>query len=237
MPGPMDGKARMDRTGNHSASTRHMPDERTDETLLSGIAAGDMRSLRTLSDRHSGKIFALSYRMLGSADEADEVAQEALIRIWKNAGGWEPGRAAFTTWLHRVVTNLCLDRLRRRKGGAELDEALLPPVEPIAEERIAGQELGAIMAEGIASLPDRQRAALVLFHYEELSVSEIAAVLETTVASVESLLARARRSLKQRLRPDLLEGGFAARNSKPEGNAANRKPVMLEAGAWRRSDP
>lgn len=230
MPGPMDGKARMDRTGNHSASTPHMPDERTDETLLSGIAAGDTRALRTLSDRHAGKIFALSYRMLGSADEADEVAQEALIRIWKNAGGWDPGRAAFTTWLHRVVTNLCLDRLRRRKDGSELEENLLPPVGPVAECRIAGKELGAIVAAGIASLPDRQRAALVLFHYEEHPVGEIAEILETTEVSVESLLARARRSLRENLKADLTEGAFTAADA-DAASISGWKPVVLKGGA------
>mgnify|MGYP001183637438 FL=1 len=134
--------------------------------------------------------------MLGNQHDAEEVAQEVFLRVWTHAERWEPGRAQFRTWLHRVATNLCLDRLRRR-GTEDLDS--IPDTaseEPSPHEQLESRQLAQRVDTALQALPARQRAAVTLTHFQGFSNIEAAEILGVTVEAVESLLGRARRQLR-----------------------------------------
>ncbi len=177
-----------------------------DAALIARVGAGDSAACRVLVDAHLGRIHAFAWRMLGDAGEAEDVAQEAFIRLWRQAARWRAGARA-GTWLHRVAHNLCIDRLRRRREipGDSVPEQADPAPGPMAV-RHRDQVAGAIQA-ALAGLPERQRAAIALVHYQELGNIEAAAVMDVSVEALESLLSRGRRGLRQRLadmRDDLL---------------------------------
>jgi len=162
------------------------------------VAQGDESAFRMLAGRHAAKTFALIRRMLGNDADAEEIVQEAMLRVWVTAPRWRRD-AAFKTWLYRVTLNLCLNR-QRRKPFAPLDEACDPPdPSPTAAEDLERREMDRLVAKAIEGLPERQRAAIVLTYYEELSNAETASVLETTISSVEALLVRAKRTLRAEL--------------------------------------
>ena len=175
-----------------------------DADLVKRVGAGDARAATVLVRKHAPRLIALARRMLGDAAEAEDTAQEALLRAWKAAPAWRFGEARFDTWLHRVTLNLCYDRLRRRRevldpeaGSLMVDPSPLPGDGLVASERTARIEAA------LAALPERQRAAIALCHYQELSNIQAAAALEVSVDALESLLARARRSLKSLLASEL----------------------------------
>ncbi|MEM9726564.1 MAG: RNA polymerase sigma factor [Pseudomonadota bacterium] len=174
-----------------------------DAALLPRVAAGDQRAARVLIDRHAGRVIATAQRLLADGAEAEDVAQEAMLRLWRAADSWEDRGAKLSTWLHRVTLNLCYDRLRRRSKTPRqtpLDDAPEPAdPAPTAEAQLAAGEEEARLEAALRSLPERQRAAIVLRHLEGRSNPDIAAALEISVEAVESLLARGRRSLKARL--------------------------------------
>jgi len=185
-----------------------------DAELVRRIGAGEEAAFRLLVAGHLPRLHALARRMLGSAAEADEITQETFLRAWRQARDWRPGRARFDTWLHRVALNLCRDRLRRRREVAMAE----PPeqVDPAtgADRRLEQEESVASVRAAIARLPPRQREAIMLHNYQELSNTETAAVLGISVEALESLLARARRSLRDSLRDSLgesLAGGVGGR--------------------------
>jgi len=171
-----------------------------DEELVRRIGAGDPAAVQAMVTRKLPRILALAVRMLGDAAEAEDVAQETFVRIWRHASGWRQGHARFDTWIHRVALNLCYDRLRRRREWTmdELpevaDEAPLPDAMPGDEERRVNQALQRIAP--------RQREAIVLVYYQELSNIEAAGAMQVSVDALESLLARGRRSLQAMLAGD-----------------------------------
>jgi|SRR5262249_30563741 len=173
-------------------------DEASDEDLMQRIAQGDEPAFRLLARRHARSAVGLARRIAGNEADAEEVVQEALLRVWVNAPRWRP-LASFRTWFYRVVVNLCLSR-RRRVPFVAL-EAVPDPVDPAPdpaadlERRQADQLVGA----AIGALHDRQRAAIALTYGEGLSNAETAAILETSVSSVEALLVRAKRTLREKL--------------------------------------
>ncbi len=185
--------------------------EDEDDALVARVARGDETACRRLLDRHLGPVVAFAARILGDAVEAEDVAQESFLALWRRASRWRPGEARVSTWLHRVAKNACIDRLRRRRevalevAGDPRDPMVDPGADPGAEfER---RERAAIVAGAIAVLPERQRIALVLAYYQDLGNIEAAAVMEIGVEALESLLARARRRLREELasrRPELL---------------------------------
>ena len=174
--------------------------ELSDEELMARVAQGDERAFRSLAQRHVGLSIGLAFKLLGNRADAEEIAQEAMVRVWTQAPRWQP-QAKFRTWLYRVVTNLAIDR-QRKKPMLDL-EAAGDPVDPApqAVERIESRETSAMVRKAIADLPDRQRAALVLTYYEGLSNIEAADLLGTSVGGLESLLVRARRTLRDVLDP------------------------------------
>lgn len=176
---------------------RGLPDG--DDGLLAAYAAGDPRAPRAMADRFTGLAFRLAVRMLGDRAEAEDVAQEALIRLFRAAPGWQPGAARVTSWLYRVTANLCLDRLRQRRPVPLSEAPDMPGDDMPPEARLTDRARSDALALALAGLPDRQRLAVVLRHIEGLANPEIAAIMDVGTEAVESLTARGKRALTQAL--------------------------------------
>lgn len=175
--------------------------EDSDEALMAEVAAGDRAAFTALTRRHLKRSLALAQRIVGNAQDAEEVVQDAFLGVWRHADGWRGGEATFSTWLYRIVVNRSLD-YRRRRGFAPLDEADgLPTPTPDACAAVAERQLAASVDTAIAALPERQRAALSLCYYQEMTCAEAAAVMQVSVSAMESLLVRARRILRAKLQP------------------------------------
>ncbi|MGY6633312.1 MAG: RNA polymerase sigma factor [Alkalilacustris sp.] len=176
-----------------------------DAALLAAYAAGDLQAARMLMTRHLPRVLSFAGRLLGDPAEAEDIAQEALLRLWRIAPDWQPGRAQVSTWLYRVTANLCTDRLRRRQGAraAAPLEAVAEPADPApgAEGRLIAADRAAALQAALRDLPPRQAQAVVLRHLEGLSNPEIAGIMDTGVEAVESLIARGRRALAAALGP------------------------------------
>lgn len=167
----------------------------SDEDLLALYASGDQSAARALMLRQAPRVLGLATRMLRDVSEAEDVTQEAMLRLWKIAPDWRMGEAKISTWLYRVATNLCTDRLRKRRGVG-LDEAPeIADETPSVETVLMNADRGQALRIAIDKLPERQRLAITLRHFQELSNPEIGEILETSVEAVESLLSRARRTL------------------------------------------
>ena len=167
-----------------------------DEDLVRRVGQGDPAAIQAMVARKLPRMLALAQRLLGDPVEAEDVAQDALMRAWRQAPRWVPGRAKFDTWLHRVALNLCYDRLRRRR---EAPTAVLPdrPDEGAAPDRgLLAADVGAAVNAALGRLPDRQREAIVLCNYQDLSNIEAAELMGISVEALESLLSRGRRALR-----------------------------------------
>jgi RNA polymerase sigma-70 factor (ECF subfamily) len=179
------------------------PDQRL---LLTAAQAGDENAFRQLIEPYRHALDVHCYRMLGSAQDAEDLVQETLLRAWRAVGRFEP-RAQFQTWLYRIATNACLDELERRHRRPEpldpfpdqpSDEAAAPTYDPEARYAIReGMELALLRA--IQELPGRQRAVLIFRDVLGWTAPEVAELLESSVASVNSALQRARGTIDERL--------------------------------------
>lgn len=177
--------------------------DQSDEDLLADYAQGSRAAAQALTLRLVPRILALATRMLGDGAEAEDVAQEAMLRLWKIAPDWRRDEAQVSTWLYRVASNLCTDRLRKRRGVG-LDEAFGEGGEPESgAQSVVGQlqeaERATALRAALAELPERQRQAVMLRHLEGMSNPQIAAIMEIGVEAVESLTARGKRALAARL--------------------------------------
>jgi RNA polymerase sigma-70 factor (ECF subfamily) len=182
--------------------------EQSEAGLLARFAAGDLAAARDLTRRLAPRIHALARRMLDDPTEAEDVTQEAMLRLWRIAPDWRDEGAAVGTWLYRVAGNLCIDRLRRRRERPVAEMPERADGAPAVQSRLETAERAAALQAALAALPDRQRLALVLRHLEERPNPEIATILDTSVEAVESLLARGRRSLAAELAPRRAELGL-----------------------------
>lgn len=183
-----------DGSGRPAASERGA----LDETLLGRIRDGDQQAFSELVSVYFDAVYRVAWRTLGGSDGAEDVAQEAFLRLWRNPHQLRSG-AAVRAWLMRVASNLAIDRHRRR-GPLVADE--LPDVAdegPGAEGDIRRGQVSAEIDAAVAALPERQRMALLLCHFEGLGNKEIAEAMDLTVEAVESLLGRARRALRASL--------------------------------------
>ncbi|MBN9354585.1 MAG: sigma-70 family RNA polymerase sigma factor [Hyphomicrobium denitrificans] len=153
-------------------------------------------------ERHLGTMVSVARRMLRDDAEAEDVAQEAFLRLWRSGATLEIGPAGIRPWLRRVVSNLCLDRVRGQGRVKVVDE--LPEVPEPAKQLAAleSQDVQHRVGDAMQKLPERQRLALTLFHFEGLSQIEIGNILGVSDEAVESLLSRARRQLKADLKSD-----------------------------------
>lgn len=177
-----------------------MLEAQTDDELVSRIGVGDHEAFSQFMRRHTRRMLSLAQGVLGNAADADEVVQDAFIRVWRHAGRFDPARARATTWLHRIVVNLAIDRLRRPRQEPLDGHDELPDEEPSALDRMIESERERLVASTLESLADRQRIAITLFHLQGLSGRQGAEVMGLSEDAFESLLTRARQSLKKRLR-------------------------------------
>lgn len=179
-----------------------------DDELIRRVADGDDRAWPSLVDRHLAAVTAFAWHMLGDRAEAEDVAQEAFVRLFRKVETWQPGGPLLRTWLTRVATNLCIDRARTNRPV---------PLDPVILEETGDDGEGPLQTRldqrraltlAMAGLPVRQRGAVTLVHFQGFSNREAADTLGVSVDALESLLSRARRSLRRSLSPlmpDLLE--------------------------------
>lgn len=175
--------------------------EKDDHELLALIQDGNGQAFATLVERHTERFYRLAYRYLQSKAAAEDVVQDAFVKLWENPAIWQPERnSQFTTWFYRVVVNLCLDLQKRKKPVALDEEApLIDDREPMDETMMRIQEQKALEKE-IAALPERQRMALNLCFDEGLSNQEAAAVMGVKLKALQSLIMRAKTTLKERMK-------------------------------------
>jgi RNA polymerase sigma-70 factor, ECF subfamily len=173
----------------------------TDGELARRVANGDEGAFRELVEKHQRTILNVANRYLGNYDAADDIAQEVFLKLWTKAGTFK-GNSKFSTWLYRVAVNECLQYRRRRKQVVVSLDSLDADQPPESLQVAADHERTARIErvkKAIAALPDRQRIALVLAHYEGRSYQEIGEIMNVSVASVESLILRAKENLKSKL--------------------------------------
>jgi RNA polymerase sigma-70 factor (ECF subfamily) len=168
----------------------------SDDALMERVALRDAAALRLLADRHAALPWRIAFRMLADRAEAEDVAQEALLRLWQTGTNWKPGGSGVAAWLTRVATNLCLDRLRRRRFISDEDAPESADAAPLADAEIEGDEVRAAVIHCIQSLPERQRASIILTYYEERANQLAAEMLAMQLKAFESLLFRARAALR-----------------------------------------
>ncbi|WP_438959144.1 sigma-70 family RNA polymerase sigma factor [Nereida sp.] len=177
--------------------------------LLAAYVAGDVHAAAALTRAVTPMIYALAMRMLGEQAAAEDVTQDAMLRLWRHAPKWEYGRAKISTWLYRVASNLCTDRLRARRDFVQPDAvAEVMSDDPSAADALQAQARASALRDGIAQLPERQAKAVALRHLSNLTNPEIAEIMECKVEAVESLLARGKRQLAAVLAPQKDALGF-----------------------------
>jgi len=172
----------------------------SDEALMLRAGAGDRAACQLLVERHLRRVVAFAHRTLGNRSDAEDTAQDVFLRVWSAAPRWRRGSARFSTWLYRVAKNACLDRMAKKREiiSEELPELADPRPEPSADIHTA--EVARHVTAALARLPETQRMAVILCHYQGLRNIEAAEVLGVSVEALESLLARGRRALRAQLR-------------------------------------
>ncbi|MCZ6888154.1 MAG: RNA polymerase sigma factor [Gammaproteobacteria bacterium] len=187
-------------TARDSAAKVGAPPDDSDDALMARVQTGDQEAFARLLDRHLSAIHSYVYRMVGNTADAEDLAQETLLRSWSRAATWQPGRVQFTTWLHRIAHNLCIDEFRRRRP--ESTDQIDQIVDEAAHVTVAASDSirRDAVNKALASLPERQRSALVLCQLHGWSNKEAATMMAISVTALESLIARARRTLKTTLR-------------------------------------
>lgn len=167
--------------------------------LVRRTAEQDADAFRILVDRHLTKVVAGARRILNDESEAEDIAQETFIRLWRGAGRLEIGPMGVQAWLKRVGRNLAIDRIRATQKLVSEEDAPERSTDAEQDIAVADKERAHQVSAALSALPDRQRLALTLFHFEEMPQNEVAEAMSCSVEAVESLLARARRRLKQDL--------------------------------------
>ncbi|MGP1273930.1 MAG: RNA polymerase sigma factor [Caulobacterales bacterium] len=191
----------------------------SDAALARALARGEPAAMQGFVARTLPQITGIARRMLGDGAEAEDVAQETYLRVWRNADRWKPGAAKFDSWVMRIAVNLCYDRLRKRRE-AQMPEGLDRETgEAGADARLAAEDSRKSVLAAVAALPERQRLALELCHFQELGNIEAAGIMEVSVEAMESLLSRARRTLRERLSGEAGEliSTLAASNRQDDG--------------------
>jgi len=179
----------------------------SDEDIIRKVRAGDPRAYARLVDTHKNQAFTLAVRLLGGREEAEELVQDAFVRAFNNLGAFR-GDARFSTWFYRILYNLCMTRVTRRRGKTEhlevddeilLDNILVDHDGPSIHEQLEGAELQEIIAGEIERLPAKFRSVITLFYVQEMSYEEMVDVLGIPAGTVKTNLFRARNLLKKRV--------------------------------------
>ena len=184
-------------------------EELDDESLMELVLEQNHQAFSVLVERRHEMFYAAAFRMMHTKEEAEDIVQEGFLKIWQNPKIWKKGKGAkFTTWFYKIITNMCLDKLRKEKIiHVDLDEKL--SVDDISQESALQKinEQKALEAE-ISKLPLKQKTALNLCVYEEVSNKEAAQIMGINVKALESLLMRAKTGLRDRLvRRGIIEQG------------------------------
>jgi RNA polymerase sigma-70 factor, ECF subfamily len=174
-----------------------------DQALMQDIAGGHRPALARLMAQHARGVALFAGRFLANASDGDDIAQDTFLRVWRQAGQYDPARASVATWIYRIATNLCIDRQRRNRfwrmfGRVNVDDVadvVLDGTPDAAQVTDAKQKLTRVRA-AIATLPARQRMAILLVAVAEMDTDAVAAVMQTSQGAVEQLLVRARRALR-----------------------------------------
>jgi len=192
----------MAEQGRAGLRTPDIVKDDTDEALMMRIAKGDRIAARTLMGRCLPRVVGMANRMLNDAVEAEDIAQETFIRVWNAAGRWEPGRAKVSTWIGRIAINLCYDRMRKRREVLTDTPPDRPDISADQEAELSRSQTAQKIRAALVNLPDRQKRALELVHFQEMSNIEAAEIMSVSVDALESLLSRGRRKLKALLVKD-----------------------------------
>jgi RNA polymerase sigma-70 factor (ECF subfamily) len=174
-------------------------DSDPDGDLVARAGRGDQGATQALMSRKLPRMLGLAQRMLGDAAEAEDVAQEVFLRVWREAPRWTPGAARFDTWMHRVALNLCYDRLRRKRLVPMAEPPEQVDIGPAPDRGLMASDIGRRVQQAMMALPERQREAVALCHYQELGNIEAARIMEVSIEALESLLSRGRRALRAAL--------------------------------------
>ncbi len=195
---PPDQDAAQASGGDGRRSARELG-ETDDQHLMALIGAGDRAAFTVFCRRHTARCLSVAFHLLRDTGDAEEAVQDAFLRVWLNAGRWRNTEARVTTWLFRVVVNRALDQMRRAsRQGVSLEHAAdLAAIDPDPEAAAGARELAAVIARAMDALPPRQRAALSLVINRGLGCTEAARAMDVSVGTMESLLTRGRRQIRE----------------------------------------
>lgn len=182
--------------------------DESDDALLARYASGDAAAARALTMRLTPRVFGHAFRLLGDRAEAEDITQDALLRLWRIAPEWREGEAKVTTWLYRVTANLCTDRMRKKRPSGMDEVPDMADGAPGVAENLQQKERAVALQTALGDLPERQRQAVVLRHIEGLGTPEIADVMDLSPRAVESLVARGKRALTNLLKGRKDELGY-----------------------------
>ncbi len=177
-----------------------------DSDILPALMQQDQRAFAMLIDRHIKSLSAQSAQMLGDVHLAEDITQSVFLKTWQMLPNWQTGNAKLITWMRRVATNMCLDQLRKKKPIYTDTVPDRPGAEPLQDDHMVSTQQSETMSTAMGLLPERQKAALTLFYYQELPQKQCADIMELTVPAFESLLRRSRQALKKSLNPDMRIG-------------------------------
>jgi len=175
--------------------------EKDDHELLALIQDGNGQAFATLVERHTERFYRLAYRYLQSKAAAEDVVQDAFLKLWENPAIWQPERnSKFTTWFYRIVVNLCLDQRKKKKPEVLDNDVIVADDRATADELMMREQEQKMVEKEIAALPERQRTALNLCFDEGLTNQEAAEVMGVNLKALQSLIMRAKTTLKERLK-------------------------------------
>lgn len=185
-----------------SISNEPSTSEITDDELMRAVCSGDRSAYQTLVKLHLKSISHYAYRILGNRKDTEDITQEVFLRLWTNAKQFKSEKSKLTTWLHRITHNLCIDYLRKHgrvQTQDTFDEETSDSLTENGESIEEGNDATKLLREAINALPENQRSALSLCHYQGFSNKEAAAIMNISVKALESAIARAKRSLRETL--------------------------------------
>ncbi len=185
----------MAQSTRRDAQNSDMPG--SDESLMHRLAQRDAQALAQLAERYAHIPWRIACRMLDDISEAEDIAQEAMLKLWNIQGGWDASGSGIAAWLTRVATNLCIDRIRRRRTVSGDNLAEQADEAPLADANIEKDEMRAAIIDCIQRLPERQRGAIILTYYEEQPNRDAARAMDMKIKAFESILLRARLSLRK----------------------------------------
>ncbi len=174
----------------------------SDEALVAQVCDGSSQAFACLVDRHGLRFRAIALRTCRDQTLAEEMVQEAFVKLWTRPSAFNAKKARFTTWFHRVVVNRCLDELRKKKPEALPEGYDAVDERPGAQVELEIDGSNAVLLAALSRLPERQRSALSLSYLDGYSNMEAAEIMELNIKAYESLLVRARAKMREELKAD-----------------------------------